>query len=357
MARFYPLTITHIKKDTRDSVVLTLMPPKEVAGEFNFIQGQYLTFRKEFAGEDLRRSYSICSGVNDKALRVAIKKVDGGWFSTWANEDLKIGDTLDAMPPNGKFYAHIEPKISKHYLAFAIGSGITPILSIIKTVLDDEPLSSFTLVYGNRSANTIMFKEELDDLKNTYMERFSLLHILKNDAGDIDLFNGRIDQEKCDRLFATWIDVKQADIAFICGPESMMLTVRDSLKSHGMDEKNIKFELFASVRPKQARAKSDVNIDGEKKVKATIILDGTTRIIQMPAKDMSVLEAAIENKIDVPFSCRAGVCSTCSAKVVKGEVEMTSNYGLEDYEVERGLVLTCQSFPLTDEIIIDYDQH
>jgi len=357
MARFYPLKVTEIKKETRDAVVLTLVPSEEVNEDFTFIQGQYLTFRKEFEGEELRRSYSICAGVNDNELRVGIKKVDGGWFSTWANEDLKVGDVLQSMLPNGRFYAPIEPTKRKHYLAFAIGSGITPMLSIIKTVLSAEPLSSFTLVYGNRSANTIMFKEELDDLKNLFMERFSVLHVLKNDAGDIDLFNGRIDSEKCDRLFATWIDVKQADLAFICGPESMMQSVKDSLKDHGMDEKNIKFELFASVHPKKAKAKSQSDTEGGAKVKATIIIDGSARIIDMPAKDVSVLEAAMNANLDVPFSCRAGVCSTCSAKVIKGEVEMMSNYGLEDYEVERGLVLTCQSFPLTDEITIDYDQH
>ena len=357
MAHFYPLKVSHIKKETRDAVVLTLVPTKEARDKFKFIQGQYLTFKKEFEGEELRRSYSICAGVNDNELRVGIKKVDGGWFSTWANEELQAGDVLDSMVPNGRFYTAIEPEKPKQYLAFAGGSGITPMISIIKTVMENEPKSRFTLVYGNRSANTIMFKEELDDLKNIYMERFSLLHVLEHDAGDIDLFNGRVDREKCDRLFTTWIDVKAADTAFICGPEPMMLAIKEGLVANGMDEKSVKFELFKSVHPKKAKAKSSVSDDGQKKVKATIIFDGSARVIEMPAKNTSVLDAAMAANIDVPFSCQAGVCSTCSAKVVKGEVEMTSNYGLEDYEVERGLVLTCQSFPLTDEITIDYDQH
>lgn len=357
MAHFYPLKVANIKKENRDAVVLTLVPSKEARDKFSFIQGQYLTFRKEFEGEELRRSYSICAGVNDNELRVGIKKVDGGWFSTWANQDLKVGDTLESMVPNGRFYTAIEPKKDKHYLAFAGGSGITPMISIIKTVMENEPLSTLTLIYGNRSANTIMFKEELDDLKNIYMERFSLLHVLEHDAGDIDLFNGRVDREKCDRLFSTWIDVKAADTAFICGPEPMMLAIKDGLVAHGMNEKNVKFELFKSVHPKKAKSKSSAKDDSQKKIKATFIIDGFARVISMPAKNTSVLEAAMEANIDVPFSCRAGVCSTCSAKVLKGEVEMASNYGLEDYEVERGLVLTCQSFPLTDEITIDYDQH
>ena len=357
MARFYPLKVADIKKETRDAVVLTLVPSDDMKDDFTFIQGQYLTFRKEFEGEELRRSYSICAGVNDNELRVGIKKVDGGWFSTWANEELKVGDLLESMIPNGRFFTPIEPDKQKHYLVFAGGSGITPMISIIKSVMEDEPLSSLTLVYGNRSANTIMFKEELDDLKNLYMERLSVLHVLEHDAGDIDLFNGRVDREKCDRLFTTWIDIKSADTAFICGPEPMMLAIKSGLVAHGMNEKNVKFELFKSVHPKKAKAKTSATDNGQKKVKATIIIDGSARVIQMAAKNTSVLEAAMEAKIDVPFSCRAGVCSTCSAKVIKGEVEMTSNYGLEDYEVERGLVLTCQSYPLTDEIIVDYDQH
>jgi len=357
MAHFHALTVTDIRKDTRDAVILTLVPSDADKSAFNFIQGQYLTFRKEFAGEELRRSYSICSGINDNKLRIGVKKVDGGWFSSWANDELKVGDTLEAMTPNGRFYAPIEPKKRKHYLAFAGGSGVTPMISLIKTVMEDEPLSSLTLIYANRSANTIMFKEELDDLKNTYMQRLTILHVLEHDAGDIDLFNGRVDREKCDRLFTTWIDVKRADIAFICGPEPMMLGIKDRLAAHGMDEKAIKFELFKSSHPKKAREKLALSDDGGKKVKATIIVDGSARIIEMPAKGTSVLEAAMEANIDAPFSCQAGVCSTCSAKITKGEVEMTSNYGLEDYEVERGFVLTCQAYPISDEITVDYDQH
>ena len=357
MVLFYPVKVIDISADTKHAVIVTLEPPSEAKDKFAFTQGQYLTFKKEFEGEELRRSYSICSGINDGNLRVGIKRVDGGWFSSWANDELKVGDTIDCMVPNGRFNTPLEPEKRKKYLVFAVGSGITPIFSIIKSVLEEEPLSEITLVYGNRSANTIMFKEALCDLKDIYMERLTLLRVLKNDAGDIDLFKGRIDREKCDRLFSTWIDVANTDTAFICGPEEMMLMVKDALQDHGMDEKSIKFELFTSVHPKKARAKSEKDSDTGKKVKATVILDGSARKFEMPAHNMSVLEAAMENNIEVPFSCRAGVCSTCAATILKGEVEMTSNYGLEDYEVERGLVLTCQSYPQTDEIVIDYDQH
>jgi len=357
MAAFFPLTVEKIEPDTRNAVIVTLAPPEKSKAEFAYIQGQYLTFKKTFEGEELRRSYSICSGVNDNKLRVGIKKVDGGWFSSWANDELKVGDVLEAMPPNGRFYAPLEPERRKQYLAFAGGSGITPMISLIKTVMEEEPLSTLTLIYANRAVNTIMFKEELGDLKNVYMERLSILHVLEHDSGDIDLFNGRVDREKCDRLFKTWIDVKQTDLAFICGPEPMMLGIRDTLMAHGMDEKSIKFELFKSAHPKKAREKSAADVDGSKKVKATIIIDGTAQTFQMPSKNTSVLEAAMQADIDAPFSCQAGVCSTCSAKIVKGEVEMMANYGLEDYEVRRGFVLTCQAYPVTDEIVIDYDQH
>jgi len=356
MANFIPLTVTKIEPDTRNAIIVTLEPPAKYKEDFTYIQGQYLTFRKEFNGEELRRSYSICSNANDNILRVGIKKVEGGWFSSWANETLKVGDTLETMVPNGRFYGPLEPSQDKTYLMFAIGSGITPIISLISTILETEPLSKVVLVYGNRSGNTIMFKEPLNDLKNIYMERFSLLHILSRDKGDIDMLSGRIDAEKCDQLFTSWLDPKNADMAFICGPEAVTLTIAERLEKHGLEKNAIKFELFKSAPPKKAK-KVDVAQKSGKMISATVILDGNARQFEMPAKDVSILDAAMMNDIDVPFSCQAGVCSTCSAKVIKGEVDMQTNYGLEDYEVERGFVLTCQAFPMSDDIIIDYDQH
>lgn len=358
MARFFPLTVTDIRRDTRDSVVLTLAPPPDADGEFNFIQGQYLTFRRVFDGEEMRRSYSICAGVNDGVLRVGIKKVDGGWFSSFANDELKIGETLEAMKPMGNFHAPLEPSRARAYIGFAGGSGITPMISLIRTILDAEPKSKFTLVYGNRSTSSIMFREELEDLKNIHMGRFNVVHILESEAADIDLFSGRLDREKCDALFGRWVDVGSADFAFICGPEPMMLAVAKALKAHGLEEDQIKFELFASPQAGRAKKKSStgaVSASGAK-CSATIILDGAARVVELDKGGETVLQAALAASIDAPFACKAGVCSTCRAKLIEGEVDMEANYALEDYEVERGYILTCQAHPRTDRVVVDYDQ-
>ncbi|NNL88087.1 MAG: phenylacetate-CoA oxygenase/reductase subunit PaaK [Marinicaulis sp.] len=357
MAKFYPLEVLEIRKETNDSVVVSLSPPPEAKDDFEFIQGQYLTFRREINGEELRRSYSICSAVSEDNLRVGIKKVDDGWFSTWANEDMKIGDIVDAMAPMGNFYGSIEPDRKKKYLGFAGGSGITPFMSIIKTVLAREPHSTFTLAYGNRSARDVMFREELEDLKNTNMGRLNIVHILETEA-DIDLFSGRMDKEKCDALFNKWIDVSACDQAFICGPEPMMLAVADALKAHGIAEDKIKYELFASAPrgkggQKSASKVTDANAE---QTSLTISLDGVRRDTKIPKTGVSVLEAALEAQIDAPFACKAGVCSTCRAKIVEGEAEMEVNYALEDYEVKAGYVLTCQCYPLSDSLVVDYDQ-
>lgn len=357
MVQFYPLTVTDIQRDTRDSVIVTLTPADDVRDKFTFIQGQYLTFRREFDGDEKRRSYSICAGIDDGILRVGVKKVEGGWFSSWMNDELQVDQIVEAMPPMGKFHSPLDPKNGKRYLGFAGGSGITPMVSLVKTILKSEPTSSFTLLYGNRSVSSIMFREELEELKNIYMERFSLLHVLESQSADMDLFSGRLDREKCDALFKSWIDVTNSDLAFICGPEPMMLAIADALKAHGMPEKAIKFELFSS--PKTGRAKKRVvvnNESGEVKTAATIIVGGTSHQCDIIRGEQSVLEAALEAKIDTPYACKAGVCSTCIAKLVKGEVEMESNFALEDYEVERGYILTCQSHPVTDEVVVDYDQ-
>lgn len=357
MAHFYPLRVTDIRRETRDSVVVTLEPPPEAKDDFSFIQGQYLTFRRKFDGEELRRSYSICAGRNEGVLRVGVKRVEGGWFSTWANEELKIGDTLEAMKPMGAFHLPLAPAEARHYLGFAGGSGITPLISIIKTVLAEEPRATFTLVYGNRTAASIMFREELEDLKNLHMGRLNIIHILETEA-DIDLFSGMLTREKCEALFGGWVHVAAADAAFICGPEPMMLAVADALKAHGLPEGRIKFELFASAQrgkaPKPAAASAAAASAAT--CQATIILDGVRRSLEMPKTGQSVLQAALAADLDAPFACTAGVCSTCRAKIIEGEAEMQTNYALEDYEVERGYVLTCQCYPLSDKLVVDYDQ-
>ena len=354
MSQFHPLTVTDIHHTIRDAVVLTLQPKDPDA--FNFTQGQYLTFKQDFDGTELRRNYSICAGLDDNILQVGIKRVDGGAFSTFANTQLQVGDTLHAMPPQGKFFTKIEPNKAKNYIGFAGGSGITPVLSILKTVLKREPQSTFTLVYANRAVNTIMFREELEDLKNRYMGRLTIIHMLES-GQDIDLFTGRVDQEKCALLFKQWIDVKSIDTAFICGPEPMMLAIADSLKSHGLEPDQIKFELFSeSQQGRLAKQEMAKRSEGQKGTQVTVIIEGAQRTFEM-TKGQSVLEAALANGQDAPFACKAGVCSTCMGKVIEGEVEMLSNHALEDYEVERGYVLTCQSYPLSDTLIIDYDTH
>lgn len=357
-AQFVPLTVVDIRRDTRDSVVLTLEPPVEYADEFGFIQGQYLTFRKNFDGEEVRRSYSISAGRDEGVLRVGIKKVDGGWFSTYANDEVKVGDRVEAMRPMGNFHVALLEEGGRNYLAFAGGSGITPMISIAKTVLAREPQSTFSLIYGNRSTASIMFREELDDLKNVFMGRLSITHILESDAADIELFQGRVDKDKCEALFKSWIDIDNADFAFVCGPEPMMMAVSESLKDHGLDHRKIKLELFKSAqrgKPKPQTATPEELAAGEI-CRATVIMDGVTRSFDMPRTGQSVLEAARLANIEAPYACRSGVCSTCRAKLLAGEVEMEANYALEDYEVERGYVLTCQAHPVTDHVTVDYDQ-
>ena len=354
MSQFYPLTVTDIHHTIRDAVVLTLKP--EDADAFAFTQGQYLTFKQDFDGTELRRNYSICAGLDDGVLKVGIKRVDGGAFSTFANTELKVGDTLHAMPPQGKFFTPIDPDKARNYLGFAGGSGVTPVLSILKTVLKREPKSTFTLVYANRAVNTIMFREELEDLKNQYMGRLTIIHMLES-GQDIDLFTGRVDAEKCAALFDRWIDVTDIDTAFICGPEPMMLAIADSLKSHGLEPDQIKFELFSeSQQGRLAKQEMAARAEGQTGTEITVIIEGAHRTFEM-TKGQSVLEAALANGQEAPFACKAGVCSTCMGKVLEGEVEMLSNHALEDYEVERGYVLTCQSYPLTDKLVIDYDTH
>jgi len=354
MSQFHPLLVTDIHHTIRDAVVLTLKPENPDA--FAFTQGQYLTFKQDFDGTELRRNYSICAGLDDGELKVGIKRVDGGAFSTYANTELKVGDVLHAMPPQGKFFTAIEPEVAKNYLGFAGGSGITPVLSILKTVLKREPQSTFTLVYANRAVNTIMFREELEDLKNRYMGRLTIIHILES-GQDMELFEGRVDQAKCDALFEHWIQIDNIDTAFICGPEPMMLAIAEALKTNGLSDNQIKFELFSeSQQGRLAKQEMAKRSEGQSGTDVTVIIDGARRSFTMQ-KGQSVLEAALENGQEAPFACKAGVCSTCMGKVLDGEVEMLSNHALEDYEVERGYVLTCQSYPLSDTLTIDYDTH
>jgi len=357
--RFIPLTVTAVTRETRDSVVVTLAAPEAHGPAFAFKQGQYLTLRTTLDGEEVRRSYSICSAVQDGILRVGIKKVEGGRFSTWANETLAPGDMVEAMPPMGSFYTPLDPDNRKHYAGFAAGSGITPILGILKTTLFTEPASSFSLFYGNRASSSIMFREELEDLKNRYLERLNLIHVLSREQQDIDLFNGRIDRAKCDALFEHWLDAGGIDTAFICGPQSMMLEVSNALQAHGLDKSRIKFELFGTGTRHETRREAGGAATGPSRgasCEATIKLDGRSRTFTLEKNSDALLDAALNQGLELPYACKGGVCSTCRALLVEGEVDMDANFALEDYEIARGYILTCQSYPVTDRVVVDFDQ-
>jgi ring-1,2-phenylacetyl-CoA epoxidase subunit PaaE len=355
--KFYPVTVSDIRRETRDAVVLTLDVPEEHKDAFRFSPGQYLTLRTNIEGDEVRRSYSICAAATEDRLRIGIKKVAGGLFSNWVSEKLAPGQVIEVMPPMGNFFVPLDEKQKRHFVGFAAGSGITPLISIIKTTLVAEPQSSFTLFYGNRASSSIMFREELEDLKNEHLDRFSLIHVLSREQQDIDLFNGRITKEKCDQLLDHWLDVSSIDAAFICGPQDMMLGVAQSLEEHGLDKRKIKFELFATSTPSRRQRRPEETTTEDKNLcEATVIIDGRARTFSFEKGTSSVLDAATGEGLELPYACKGGVCSTCRAMLVEGEVDMDANFALEDYEIARGYILTCQSYPVTDRILVDFDK-
>lgn len=357
MSKFHPLTVSKVKHETRDAIAVTFDVPPELNDTFAYRQGQYLTLRAMIDGEEVRRSYSICSAVQDKQLRVAIKRCSGGLFSSWANDSLQPGATLDVMPPSGNFNVPLDATSSRHYLAFAAGSGITPILSIVKTTLQAEPESRFTIVYGNRASSSVIFRDELTDLKDQYMGRLRLVYVMSREQQDIELFNGRITGDKCSQFLRHWIDIKDIDIAFICGPEDMMHGVSRSLQEAGLPKEQIRIELFAASAPTRERKPRSIESEAPHLTDVTVIMDGNATSFTMDKDKESLLDAGLRAGLDMRYSCKGGVCSTCRCKVLGGEVEMDVNYALEDYEVARGFVLSCQSFPVTDKVVVDFDIH
>jgi ring-1,2-phenylacetyl-CoA epoxidase subunit PaaE len=355
MSKFYPLTVANVRNETRDAIAVTFDVPRELRDTFAYHQGQHLTLRAMIGGEDVRRSYSICSAVQDDLLRVAIKRTPGGLFSSWANEVLKPGATLDVMPPMGHFNVPLDAASERHYLAFAAGSGITPILSIVKTTLLAEPKSRFTLVYGNRASSSVIFRDELADLKDTWLERLKIVYVMSREQQDIDLFNGRITKDKCAQFLQHWIRIDDIDVAFICGPEDMMHGVSAALQEAGLPKERIRIELFAASIPKHEHQPRQVEAGGRHQTEVTVIMDGNATSFTMDKDKESVLDAGLRAGLDMRYSCKGGVCSTCRCKVLEGEVEMDVNYALEDYEVARGFVLSCQSFPITDKVVVDFD--
>ena len=351
---FHPLKVKSIKKETADCVSISFDIPEERQQEFKYKQGQSLTLRKMFDNEEVRRSYSICSSPLDKELRVAVKKVQGGLFSTFANTQLKVGDTLDVMPPSGKFYTELSSANKKNYVAFASGSGITPIISIIKTTLITEPLSSFTLIFGNKNQSSIIFKEEIEALKDKYMERFRVYYILSRERMEAEINYGRINAEKCSQL-TKLVDLAKADEIFICGPEEMIFGVKDFLENAGIDKTKIHFELFSTPTKKRLTIYRPVITKDENTSKITVKVDGRSFDFDLDYNSNNILDAALAQGADLPFACKGGVCTTCKAKLVEGKIEMEVNYGLEPEEVKDGFILTCQSHPRSEKVVVDFD--
>lgn len=355
MTKFYSLTVEKISKTTEDCVLVSLSVPNEYQADFSYKQGQYLTLKAIISGEPVQRSYSLCSSPLEEGMQVGIKKVPFGKFSTYANEVLKVGDTLEAMTPNGNFYVEVNKEAQKNYVCFAAGSGITPMLSIIKTHLLSEPNSTFKLFYINQTVSSIILKEELEALKNQHMERFEIFHFLTKQNRSVELFNGRIDQDKLEVIFKTICEVDMIDDYFLCGPEAMIFLVKDFLVSKSVVEEKIHFELFTSSgeKPKLSKEVSE-KLKG-KVCEVTLIEGGKSMNFEVTMGGDNILDAALNNSADLPYACKGGVCCTCRAKLVEGEVEMAVSYGLEKDEIEAGYILTCQALPLTEKVVVDFD--
>jgi ring-1,2-phenylacetyl-CoA epoxidase subunit PaaE len=353
---FYPLRIKRINKETDQCVSVEFDIPENLAETFLFKQGQSLTMKANLAGEEVRRTYSLCSSPLDKRWKVAIKKVEGGLFSSFANENLKEGDELDVMEPVGKFYTELNPTNKKNYLAFAAGSGITPVISIIKTTLRTEPQSNFTLVYGNRSRSSIIFFEELEGLKNKFIDRFNFINILSRERTETPINFGRLDIGKLTEL-EKLIDYKKMDEIFICGPEEMIFCVKNFLEQKDISEKKIHFELFTTSGQNKSKVKSQKSKVGSgPQSEITVKVDGRSFDFDLSLNsDITILDAALKQGADLPFACKGGMCCTCKAKLTEGEVEMDVHWGLEHEEIEQGYILTCQSHPKTERVVVDFD--
>ncbi len=359
MPVFHSLKISNIRQETDDTVSIAFDVPSDLHEEYQFNAGQYLTLKTTIGGEDTRRSYSICSGLFDDELRVAVKKIKGGLFSCFANDVLKEGDALDVMTPMGNFFTHLDAAHEKHYVGFAAGSGITPLISIIRTILIYEPKSTFTLVYGNKNRKSIIFREGLIDLKNSFISRFNMINVLSREDQEIDLFAGRITGEKATQVMDKLIPGSGADEVYLCGPEEMINDVSQTLKNKGMPKDNIHFELFTSPSSAQGKEQDseaeNADLSG-KMSNVTVIVDGDEFNFELDMGAESILDAAMEQGADLPFACKGGVCCTCRAKLIEGKVNMEINYSLEEEEINEGFILTCQSHPLTEKIVVDFDE-
>ncbi len=350
---FHLLKIKNIKKETADCVSVSFEIPESMASQFTFKEGQNITIRKKLNGEELRRSYSVCNAPHEKELKVAIKKVETGLFSAFANDELKAGDILEVMPPTGKFNSKNN---TGNFLAIAAGSGITPVISIIKHTLQTQPQSSFTLIYGNKSRSAIIFFEELEAIKNKYMQRFTFINILSREKTDAAINYGRINVDKLESL-KRLINFKTFTDAYLCGPEEMIFASATFLENEGLPKSNIHFELFSTPGQKKLAVGREQIAENSNIIKSsiTVKLDGRNFTFDLAYKSDSILDAALKQGADLPYACKGGVCCTCRAKLLEGKVHMDVNYALEEEELAQGFILTCQSHPLTDKLMVDFD--
>ena len=351
--RFFPLEIAELRTDTADALLVTFAVPEALKEVFCFEPGQHLILRTTIEGAEVRRPYSICAAVQDETLRVAIKRTPSGLFSNWAFNHLRTGTLIDVLPPSGRFGVPLSTSQRHHYIAFAAGSGITPVFSIIKSTLLAEPDSDFTLFYGNRSTSSVMLRNELGDLKDRFLSRFTLVHILTRERQESDLLYGRIDGAKCHDLLGRWVALSELDNAFLCGPESMIEEVKSALIKSGVPASKIRFELFNA--PKNGAPATHISAPTEQ-CDVTVILDGIERKFTMPKGTESILKAGLHHGIDLRYGCQGGVCASCRAHLRSGQVDMDAHYGLEDYEIDQGFILTCQSYPRTNELVVDFDK-
>jgi ring-1,2-phenylacetyl-CoA epoxidase subunit PaaE len=352
--RFHRLAISDLRRETADAVSMTFVIPQELADDYSFAPGQYLTLRTMMEGEEVRRSYSICSGPDDGELRIAVKKVDGGAFSSWAADELKTGDQLDVMTPTGRFGVQPAPEQARTHVGFAAGSGITPILSIVRGVLAREPNSRFFLFYGNRTTEGMLFREALEELKDRFLQRLSVFHVISGEEQDLPILHGRLDGEKVRVLLRSLVPVSTIDHVFICGPTGMSEELEVTCRDIGIADERIHVERFVSGLGGKPRPKAVVPPSAPPKAFASLIIDGKRREVPV-AEGEAILDAALRAGVDLPFACKGGMCSTCRAKLVEGKAEMDVNYSLEPWELKAGYVLTCQAKPVSEKVVVDYD--
>ena len=353
MKQFHPLTVERLEHETRDSVRIALAVPEELASEYEFLPGQHLPFQISLNGKKVRRTYSICSAQGVSPLEIGVRVQPGGLFSGYAANALKVGDTIEAMPPSGQFHVDLDEARAKDYVGFAAGSGITPILSMIKSVLEREPNSRFVLFYGNRKQATTMFIEDLYALKNLHPERLQLHFVFSQEDQEFAIAAGRLDADKVRELHERFCTGLDPAAAFVCGPDTMIDTVTETLVEIGLDADSVHAERFGVPR-KSGEAKAAAKAADHATV--TVIMDGHEKSFDMQRGDENIVDAAASQGIELPYSCKGGVCATCRCHVRDGEVTMATNYGLELWEVDKGFVLACQSRPVSDSITLDYDK-